>query len=107
MALNVWGKAMKRRDFVKWVAASAAWPARALGGGAWLAMSAAFAPMLRHYRCSPLLAPLLPAVALFYTAATIGAAGRAASGFSWRATTSGSSPSSMPAGAAGSSSPRR
>jgi hypothetical protein len=30
--------------------------------------------MLRFYRCPALLAPLLPAIALFYTAATLGSA---------------------------------
>jgi hypothetical protein len=45
-----------------------------LGGGAWLAMSGAYLPMLRFYRCPAVLAPLLPAIALFYTAATVGSA---------------------------------
>jgi hopene-associated glycosyltransferase HpnB len=45
-----------------------------LGGAAWLAMSGAYLPMLRFYRCPALLAPLLPAIALFYTAATLGSA---------------------------------
>jgi hopene-associated glycosyltransferase HpnB len=48
--------------------------ARVLGGVAWLAMSCAFLPTLRLYRCSPAMAPLLPAMALFYMAATIGSA---------------------------------
>jgi hopene-associated glycosyltransferase HpnB len=46
----------------------------ALGGIAWLLMAASFLPILRVYRCSPLVAPLLPAIALFYMAATLGSA---------------------------------
>ncbi len=45
-----------------------------LGGAAWLAMSGAYLPTLRFYRCPVALAPLLPAIALFYTAATVGSA---------------------------------
>jgi hypothetical protein len=41
-----------------------------LGGAAWLAMTAAFLPIVKSYRCPPALALLLPAIALFYTAAT-------------------------------------
>jgi hopene-associated glycosyltransferase HpnB len=41
------------------------------GGAAWLLMSAAFWPTLRFYSRSPLWAPLLPAIALFYTGATV------------------------------------
>ena len=37
-------------------------------------MSGAYLPMLRFYRCPILLVPLLPAIALFYTAATVGSA---------------------------------
>jgi hypothetical protein len=37
-------------------------------------MSLAFLPILRLYRCPAVLAPLLPAIALFYTAATVGSA---------------------------------
>ena len=48
--------------------------AMALGASAWLAMSVAYVPILRFYRCSLWLAPLLPLIALFYTAATIGSA---------------------------------
>jgi hopene-associated glycosyltransferase HpnB len=48
--------------------------ATALGAGAWLAMSLAYGPILRFYRCPVVLAPLLPLIALFYTAATIGSA---------------------------------
>jgi hopene-associated glycosyltransferase HpnB len=43
----------------------------ALGGAIWLAMSLAYMPMLRFYRCPVMLAPLLPLIALFYTAATV------------------------------------
>lgn len=48
--------------------------AMALGAAAWLAMSLAYLPILRFYRCPIWLAPLLPLIALFYTAATIGSA---------------------------------
>ncbi len=41
------------------------------GALAWILMCIAYAPALRFYRLSPLWAPLLPAVALFYAAATI------------------------------------
>jgi hopene-associated glycosyltransferase HpnB len=59
-------------------------PVLAFAGGAaslvallaWLAMSAAYRPMLRFYRRSPLWAPLLPLVALVYLAATIDSARR-------------------------------
>jgi hopene-associated glycosyltransferase HpnB len=46
----------------------------ALGAAAWAAMSLAYLPMLRFYRCPIMLAPLLPMIALFYTAATIASA---------------------------------
>jgi hopene-associated glycosyltransferase HpnB len=50
-------------------------PAVALCGGlAWLAMSIAFLPSLRAYQTTPLLAPLLPPIALFYLAATVASA---------------------------------
>ncbi len=49
-------------------------PARIAGGLAWAGMSAAFVPTLLRFRLLPLRAPLLPLVALFYTAATIGSA---------------------------------
>ncbi|MGE3279628.1 MAG: glycosyltransferase [Alphaproteobacteria bacterium] len=49
-------------------------PARVLGAAAWAGMSAVFVPVLRLYRVPIALAPLLPAAALFYTAATIGSA---------------------------------
>jgi hopene-associated glycosyltransferase HpnB len=48
--------------------------AMVLGAAAWLAMAAAFLPILRHYRCPALVALLLPAIAAFYMAATIGSA---------------------------------
>jgi hopene-associated glycosyltransferase HpnB len=48
--------------------------ARVLGAAAWLLMSLTFLPILRFYRCQAVLAPLLPGIALFYTAATISSA---------------------------------
>ncbi|HWD59939.1 MAG TPA: glycosyltransferase [Stellaceae bacterium] len=48
--------------------------AMALGGAAWLAMTASFMPFLRIYRCPPVVALLLPAIAAFYMAATLGSA---------------------------------
>jgi hypothetical protein len=47
---------------------------RWIGLAAWAAMAASYAPTLRRYGRSPLWAPLLPIVALFYMAATIGSA---------------------------------
>ena len=41
------------------------------GGAAWLLMSISFWPTLRFYSLSPLWAPLLPLIALFYMGATI------------------------------------
>jgi hypothetical protein len=51
-------------------------PVMAIGGSwcgaaAWAMMSAAYLPALRFYRRSPLWAPLLPLVALFYMGATV------------------------------------
>ena len=43
----------------------------ALGAAAWILMAIAYTPMLRFYRRSPLWSLCLPAVALFYAAATI------------------------------------
>jgi hopene-associated glycosyltransferase HpnB len=43
---------------------------------AWGAMCCAYAPMLRYYNRSPLWAPFLPLVALFYVGATFGSAVR-------------------------------
>ncbi len=48
--------------------------ARWLGLAAWAALAAAYLPTLRRFGRSPLWAPFLPLVALFYTAATIGSA---------------------------------
>ena len=48
--------------------------AMALGGAAWLAMAASFMPILKIYRCPLPVALLLPAIALFYMAATLGSA---------------------------------
>jgi hopene-associated glycosyltransferase HpnB len=48
--------------------------AAALGAAAWVSMSALYVPMLRFYHLSAAYAPLLPAIALFYTAATIDSA---------------------------------
>jgi hopene-associated glycosyltransferase HpnB len=47
-----------------------------LAGAAWLAMTIAFMPILRVYRLNLLIAPLLPAIASFYLAATIDSARR-------------------------------
>jgi hopene-associated glycosyltransferase HpnB len=60
--------------------------ARAFGAGAWAIMSAIYAPMLRFYRVPLWHAPLLPAVALFYTGATIDSAIRywTGSGGRWK-----------------------
>jgi len=44
------------------------------GGTAWLAMAVSFLPILKLYRSPPLVALLLPAIALFYMTATIGSA---------------------------------
>lgn len=50
-------------------------PAASLAGLAgWLAMSIAYAPMLRFYRRSLLWAPALPLIAIFYAGATIDSA---------------------------------
>jgi hypothetical protein len=46
-------------------------PAMALGAVAWAAMSIAYLPMVRFYGRSPLWAPALPLVALFYMAMTV------------------------------------
>ena len=50
--------------------------ARWLAGLTWAAMSLAYWPMVRFYGLSPLWAPLLPAIALVYLAATIDSARR-------------------------------
>jgi hopene-associated glycosyltransferase HpnB len=49
-------------------------PARLLGAASWAAMSLAFAPILRAYDGKAGFALLLPAVALFYAAATLASA---------------------------------
>ncbi|OLT10068.1 glycosyl transferase family 2 [Actinomadura sp. CNU-125] len=52
-------------------------PAAAVPGlAAWTIMAGTFAPMLRHYRLSPLRAPALPLIALAYTAMTVDSARR-------------------------------
>jgi len=51
-------------------------PAAWLGGAAWILMALAYAPMLRFYRQSILWAPLLPAIASVYLAATLDSARR-------------------------------
>lgn len=48
--------------------------ARWFGLLAWIAEGASFVPTLRRFGLSPMRAPLLPLIALFYTAATIGSA---------------------------------
>ena len=48
--------------------------AMTLGGAAWLAMAVSFLPMLKLYRCPPLMALLLPLIAAFYMAATLASA---------------------------------
>ena len=50
---------------------AAAFTGNALGAGAWILMTTAYVPIVRFYRQSPFWAPALPAVALFYLAATI------------------------------------
>lgn len=52
-------------------ALSGAMPATALGTAAWLIMGAMYVPMLRFYGQSLFWAPFLPAVAAFYTVATV------------------------------------
>lgn len=49
-------------------------PAQIAGILAWLLMSAAYAPTVRYYRISPLWSIALPAIALFYSAATVDSA---------------------------------
>jgi hopene-associated glycosyltransferase HpnB len=48
--------------------------ARWMGAIAWACMAGSYIPTLRRFGRSPLWAPFLPLVALFYTAATIGSA---------------------------------
>jgi hopene-associated glycosyltransferase HpnB len=49
-------------------------PANWIGLGAWAGMAAAYLPTLRRFGLSPFWGPLLPAVAGFYMAATLGSA---------------------------------
>lgn len=49
-------------------------PARRLAALAWAASMASYIPTLRRFRMSPFWALLLPVVAMFYTAATVGSA---------------------------------
>jgi hypothetical protein len=60
--------------------------AAGLGAAAWLIMSATYVPMLRFYRLGWWRAPLLPAVALLYTAMTVDSARRhyAGRGAEWK-----------------------
>ena len=48
--------------------------ARWFGLGAWGLMTGSFLPSLQRYRLSPVWAPFLPLIALFYMAATVGSA---------------------------------
>jgi hopene-associated glycosyltransferase HpnB len=52
----------------------------ALGGAAWLLMTVCYLPMVRFYRVSSVYALLLPAVAVFYAAATVHSAIQYAAG---------------------------
>jgi hopene-associated glycosyltransferase HpnB len=54
--------------------------ARGLGGAAWLLMTVCYLPMIRFYRVSAVYALTLPAVALFYAAATVHSAIQYAAG---------------------------
>jgi hypothetical protein len=47
------------------------WPCKILGLAAWMAMSVCFAPTVRFYRLGPLWSICLPAIAIFYVAATL------------------------------------
>ena len=51
-----------------------------LGAAAWMLMSVCYLPMVRFYRVSPVYALTLPAVALFYAAATVHSAIQYAAG---------------------------
>jgi hypothetical protein len=51
-----------------------------LGAAAWMLMSVCYLPMVRFYRISPVYALTLPAVALFYAAATVHSAIQYAAG---------------------------
>ena len=54
--------------------------AMGLGAAAWLLMSVCYLPMVRFYRVSAAYTPALPAVALFYAAATVHSAVQYAAG---------------------------
>lgn len=71
-----------------------------LGAAAWLLMTACYLPMVRFYRISPAYALALPAVALFYAAATAHSAAQYAAGRggSWK----GRAQDVRPAGRSGS-----
>jgi hopene-associated glycosyltransferase HpnB len=47
------------------------WPARVLGGMAWLAMMLSYLPMVRFYTLNPLWTMALPLIALYYMGATL------------------------------------
>ncbi len=55
-------------------AASGEYPAWIAGLAAWLLLAATFVPTLRRFGVTPLLGLLLPAIALFYMASTLGSA---------------------------------
>lgn len=59
---------------------------RWLGLATWVMMAASYIPTLNRYRQSPLWAPLLPLLALFYMAATLGSAANhyVGHGVAWR-----------------------
>jgi hypothetical protein len=47
------------------------WPARVLGGMAWLAMMLSYLPMVRFYTLNPIWTLALPLIALYYMGATL------------------------------------
>jgi hypothetical protein len=53
---------------------AALWHPHWIGLTAWILMAASFVPALRRFNLAPWWAPLLPAIAAFYMAATIGSA---------------------------------
>ncbi len=61
-------------------------PVRAMGLLAWAGMAWSYLPTLRRFRRSPLWAPALPLIALFYLAATLGSAWNhyAGRGVAWK-----------------------
>ncbi len=62
------------------------WSAQHVSLLAWMAMALSFLPTLARYRLSPLWAPALPLIAVFYMAATIGSAidHHAGRGVTWK-----------------------